>query len=140
MNPLKWIGRAVERLLPSSASIHYVMAKTHYQMALHSASFGSVYWFNKAKEGFDAHAKQIRDIHRTESATDGRTLKRLAAWNRHCQHMTLGLMDAGEAARSIRELLMQRDDSNAEESNEEIREQQVILRTLHRRIRRPGPR
>jgi|GEM_PF-4244498 len=124
----------LDRVLPSPASVHYFLAKTHYQFAIHSANYGSEYWFAKAKEGFDAHADALQEIHRTTRKPSDR---RLDAWTHRSQNLAEGLKQAEKAAETIRQLLLKKQAGNAEKTNEIIKEQQDLLRQLHRRLRRP---
>lgn len=132
------LDRIAERILPSRESIHYLLAKTHYQWALHSANFGSEYWFQKARDGFESHAHALRvgRIQAYRTPEGRRKDARLAAWTRHCRQLSDGLEKAEPAGRLIRQLLLERNETNAERTDAKIREKQAMLRRLHRRLHR----
>ncbi len=142
MNNMDRVQRLTERALPSRAALHYFLAKTHYHWAVYSANWGSQYWFQKGRDGFDVHMHQLRveRVRQYRKGTSQRKDARLAAWTRHCQEMSDGLKKAEKAGALIRQLLLERDESNAMQTDERIREKQDLLRQLHRRIRRPKPR
>ncbi|MBI2446120.1 hypothetical protein HYV43_07065 [Candidatus Micrarchaeota archaeon] len=129
------ITRAADAILPNE-SIHYLMAKTHYQAALHCANVGSTYWFDAARRGFDAHVSRLQEL---DAEKDRASNRNLPNWIQHCEELADGLKQAKTVARQIRHLLLYKQPQNAQDTDRTIRKRQEDLRKLHLRLRPKTP-